>query len=284
MSALSEILIVTVAYNSTGVMGEMLASLPQGARVVIVDNASSDSEALAVLAARYGASILTNPENRGFGAACNAGAAYADSTYLFFLNPDAQLTDGCLDHLLTALQNHPEAAAASPRVLDGRGRPAFRRRSRLLPKSAHWSGPPPQADAEMPLLNGAAMFIPRAHFEAVSGFDEAIFLYHEDDDLSLRLARRFGPLRHVHSAVVRHAEGSSTARTPATASFKAWHMAQSAVYAMRKHDRPLARARVILGAAVQLLSPLTLLSARKRAKNIAFLKGALETTPQKPKA
>jgi hypothetical protein len=35
MSALSEILIVTVAYNSTGVMGEMLASLPQGARVVI---------------------------------------------------------------------------------------------------------------------------------------------------------------------------------------------------------------------------------------------------------
>lgn len=275
MSGLDEILIVTVAYNSTAVLGDMLASLPSGARVVIVDNASSDGETLARLADRYGARIVTNPENRGFGAACNTGAASDTGTYLFFLNPDAQLSDGCLDRLLAAMKSHPEAAAASPRVLDGRGRPAFRRRSRLLPKSEYWSGPPPVADAVVPLLNGAAMFIPRAHFNAVGGFDEAIFLYHEDDDLSLRLTRRFGPLRHVHKAVVSHAEGSSTARTPATAAFKAWHMAQSAIYAMRKHDRPLARTRVIASATLQLLSPLTLLSARKRAKNIAFFKGAV---------
>ncbi len=277
MPDLSDIQIVTVAYNSTGVIGEMLASLPAGVRIVIVDNASRDAEVLATLAARHGAHVITNATNRGFGAACNIGAAHGDAPYLFFLNPDAQVAPGCLEQLRADLAAHPEAAAASPRVLDGRGRPAFRRRSRLLPKSAHWSGPPPASDAEVPLLNGAAMFIPRAHFEAVGGFDEAIFLYHEDDDLSLRLAREFGPLRHVHGAMIHHAEGNSTARTPATAAFKARHMAFSAVYTMQKHHRPLPRTRIIAAALLQVLSPLTLLSARKRAKHIAFLKGALET-------
>lgn len=127
----------------------------------------------------------------------------------------------------------------------------------------------------MPLLNGAAMFVPRVHFDGIGGFDEAIFLYHEDDDLSLRLVQHYGPIRHVHGATVTHAEGNSTPRTPATAAFKAYHMAQSAIYTMRKHDRPMASLRVIAHAVLQLVSPLTLLSARKRAKSVSFLRGAL---------
>jgi len=215
--------------------------------------------------------------------ACNIGAAVGDSTYLLFLNPDAQLGTGALDQLRAALRDHPQASAASPRVLDGRGRPAFRRRSRLLPKSAHWSGPAPTVDTEMPLLNGAAMFVPRAYFDGIGGFDEAIFLYHEDDDLSVRLTRRYGPIRHVHSATVTHSEGNSTPRTPATAAFKARHMTQSAIYTMRKHDRPMARMRVIGHAILQLASPLTLLCARKRAKAVGFLKGALAAGNVEPK-
>lgn len=128
----------------------------------------------------------------------------------------------------------------------------------------------------MPLLNGAAMFIPRARFEAVGGFDPEIFLYHEDDDLSVRLAQSCGPILHVHDAIVTHAEGNSSPRTPKTAAFKAYHMAQSAVYAMRKHARPYAKTRVLGHALLQLISPLNLLSDRKRAKNIAFFKGALK--------
>lgn len=277
MSGLHDIQIVTVAYNSTAVIGDMLASVPPEVSVVIVDNASTDHAALAAIAARYGADVITNKTNRGFGAACNIGAATGSTPYLFFLNPDAALTTGCLDMLHAALVANPDAGGASPRVLDGKGRIAFRRRSRLLPKSAHWSGPPPTGDAVVPLLNGAAMFVPRASFDGIGGFDEAIFLYHEDDDLSLRLARKYGPLHHIHSAVVTHAEGSSTARTPATAAFKARHMAHSAIYAMRKHARPFPATRVLAQAALQMLSPVNLVSARKRAKATGFLKGAVQT-------
>ncbi|WP_298859437.1 hypothetical protein [uncultured Sulfitobacter sp.] len=96
-------------------------------------------------------------------------------------------SQGCLEKLHAHLHDHPEVAAASPRAIDGRHRPSFRRRSRLLHKSAHWSGTAPNADADVPLLNGPVIFVSRAHFEGIGGFDEAIFLYHEDDDLSMRL-------------------------------------------------------------------------------------------------
>jgi GT2 family glycosyltransferase len=138
------------------------------------------------------------------------------------------------------------------------------------------------SDADVPLLNGAAIFVRRDYFHDVGGFDEAIFLYHEDDDLSLRLRAAHGPLRHVHAASVTHAEGHSTVRSPATAAFKAYHMAQSAVYAMQKHGQQNAQLRIRLFALAQMLSPFTVLSRRKRAKNLGFLKGAFSPMTRKP--
>ncbi|APX13353.1 glycosyltransferase family 2 protein [Tateyamaria omphalii] len=275
MPSPSDIQIITVAYNSTGVIGDMLASVPADVHVVIVDNASSDAGALASLAETHGATVVTNPENRGFGAACNIGAAHCNRPWLLFLNPDARLEPGCLDTLCHAADAHPQASAFAPRVLDGKGRQAFRRRSRLLPKSSHWTGQAPQQDTNVPLLNGAAIFVKASHFSDIGGFDDQIFLYHEDDDLSLRLTAAHGPIRFVHDAVVTHAEGRSTARTPATAAFKARHMAQSAIYAMEKHGQTGARRRIIAHGLMQLISPITLISARKRAKAMGFVKGAL---------
>ncbi|WP_299139101.1 glycosyltransferase family 2 protein [uncultured Tateyamaria sp.] len=274
MPTLSDIQIVTVAYNSTGVIGDMLASVPNGVKIVIVDNASTDADTLRTLADRHEAQVVTNPVNRGFGAACNIGSAIGNSPYLLFLNPDAQLGDGCLQTLLAAAAALPEAAAFVPNVRDRRGRPAFRRRSNLLPRSSWWTGSPPDADTDVPLLNGSAVFVPRARFDAVGGFDTDIFLYHEDDDLSLRLAA-LGPLRFVHNAVVHHAEGHGNARTPASAVFKAWHMGRSRVYATAKHGRPAPFLSSLKAALAQLASPLAWTSKRKRAKQMSFLRGIL---------
>jgi len=161
MPRLSDIQILTVAYNSSGIIGEMLDSVADDVPIVIVDNASSDSDALAEIANAHGAQVITNTENRGFGAACNIGAAVGDTPYLLFLNPDATLEPSCLDNLLEAVDRYPDASAFTPNVHDGRRRPAFRRRSRLLPKSRQWKGKPPKEDTQVPLMNGAAMFMKR---------------------------------------------------------------------------------------------------------------------------
>ncbi|MGC1488978.1 MAG: glycosyltransferase family 2 protein [Albidovulum sp.] len=267
--------IITVCHNSMEVLPKMLASVPISVPVVIVDNASQDGAALAELAAGRGSHLIRNDENRGFGVACNQGAAAAKTEFLLFLNPDAELLPEALGELVAAMTRYPQASAMNPRIADGNGHPYFKHRSVIMPKSERMPRGWPDTDREVTVLSGAALFVRRAGFEAVGGFDENIFLYHEDDDLSRRLRAECGPIMFIRQAEVRHLEGHSSVRSPASAAFKARHMGRSRVYAMRKHGRPLPLVRSVISALLQLANPLLLLSARSRAKRWAFLRGVL---------
>lgn len=268
----AQVTIVTVTYNSDAVLGQMLDSVPPGVPVVIIDNASRDAGPVQALAERHGARVHVNAENEGFGRACNRGAALAETEFLLFLNPDAALHEGALDAFIEASAHHVSASAFNPRLLDRKGRQVFRRRSKLRPK-ARFDGPVPTQDAQIPSLLGSAIFLRKALFDAVGGFDPAIFLYHEDDDLALRL-QEYGPLMYCHAAIVTHLEGRGSARTPQSAAFKAFFMARSRVYAYSKHGYKRAQWTTLRIATLRLLSPEILFSRRKRAKNIGFFKGA----------
>ncbi|MFK7751064.1 MAG: glycosyltransferase family 2 protein [Sedimentitalea sp.] len=269
---ISQITVVTVAYNSMAVLPQMLASLPPGMPVVIVDNSPQADPALAALAHAQSAHLLRSDVNCGFGAGCNQGAAVAKTPFVMFLNPDATAEKGCFEALLKAVQTYPDAAAFNPRTLDGKGRVSLKRRSNLLPKQPRLSGPPPDSDTQVPVLSGAAIFIAKDVFDRVGGFDDNIFLYYEDDDLSLRLAK-VGALMHIPAAVVRHNDGHSTLRSPETAYFKAYHLARSRVFAQIKHKVARPKASVIARSLLQLVSPL-IFNRRKRAKYLGYLAGA----------
>ena len=268
---MTDVTIITVAYNSEGVLPAMLASVPDGTPVVIVDNASRDPQALDDFATRC--TIVRNDVNQGFGRACNLGAAKATTPWLLFLNPDAELDASALYAFLTSAQRFPQASAFNPRFLDRNGNQTFRRRSKLAPPEQRFDGPLPKDDVEIPTLLGSAIFVSKAHFDALGGFDERIFLYHEDDDLALRLSEH-GPLMLCHGAVVTHHEGRGSPRTPETAALKAFHMARSRVYAYTKHGHSGALRSTLVRGALGLLSPM-MLSARKRAKHWGFFKGAI---------
>lgn len=267
--------IVTVCYNSMAVLPAMLASVPDGVAVVLVDNASTDAAALAQLATDFGANLIRNTENHGFGVACNQGAATAQTEFILFLNPDAELQTGAVEALVAAMRQYPGASAMNPRITEADGSPYFKRRSVIMPRAEAMRRGWPAADCEVSVLSGAALLVRRSDFEAIGGFDPAIFLYHEDDDLSRRLRAERGPIMFIHASVVRHLSGHSSVRNPQSAAFKAWHMGRSRVYAMRKHRRPFAALTTLLAATLQILSPAMLLSARNRAKRWAFFRGVL---------
>lgn len=271
--ASQRVTVVTVTYNSLNVLPEMLASIPDGATMVIVDNASDDPDAVSDVGGRSGARVICNSQNLGFGAACNIGAAQAQTEFLLFLNPDAQLFDGALDALVTAADNFTAASAFNPAITDRRGRSYLKRGSVLLPASDRLPPGWPTCSRTVPVLSGAALFVRRAAFEAVNGFDPDLFMYHEDDDLSLRLKAACGPLYFVRDARVRHHGGSASPRTPETAAFKAFHMGRSRIHAARKHNVQGAQRKALFSALIQLATPFTLFSARKRAKQMAFLRG-----------
>lgn len=265
--------IISVCHNSLAVLPAMLASVPAGVPVILVDNASEDTESVRKLAETAGARVIHNAENRGFGVACNIGAAEAVTEFVLFLNPDATLETGCLQALEAAMDRFPKASALNPRIIEGDGRPYFKRRSVLLPRREHMPRGWPLSDREVTVLSGAALMVRRADFEAVGGFDPKIFLYHEDDDLSLRLRAERGPLMFIRAAAIRHAGGSSSPRSAEMAAFKAWHMGRSRIYAARKHGLRWGGFVAAIGGIAQMALPWNFLSRRQLHKRVGFIRG-----------
>ena len=98
-------------------------------------------------------------------------------------------------------------------------------------------------------------------------------MYHEDDDISIRLKDEIGSLMYVHNSVIKHIGGSSSSRDKSIAAIKGYHMGRSRVYSQKKHNHKAVTIKNLFLAMIQVFSPEMLFSERKRAKYISFLKG-----------
>lgn len=231
--------VILVTFDSSAVLSSALESIPDGHEVIVVDNASSDESAR--IAETHGARVIRLDRNLGFGTACNRGAEAATHDRLLFLNPDARPDAGALDVLGAAFDRYPEAAGFNPRLLEADGSQVFATRNILLPRPYLVRPGLPTADRPVIKLTGAALAVRRSAFEAVGGFDEKMFLYYEDDELSARLVKGGYVLYYVHDAVVRHSPGKSSPDTPELYAFRTYHAMRAKRYAMKKHGRPFFR-------------------------------------------
>ena len=219
--------IIVVAYNSA----EELAAWPlglsdEGVELIVVDNGSSDDSA--AVAAGLGATVFKIDENLGWSRACNLGAAKATGEVLLFVNPDAALTSVAV----TALAAKALAArrAVVPRFVnpDGSAQSFYfrlptplsglflyfntgRRLDRILgspvAKRARYHD---RAGPGVPVAHGggACTAIPRSLFAQMGGFDETMWLFFSDTDLSRRMAAAGAPIDVAWEVSVTHVGGS----------------------------------------------------------------------------
>jgi len=225
--------------------------------VVVVDNASTDGSARAVRDRHPEALVIANPDNAGFGRACNQGWRATRAPLVLFLNPDAEVGPGALATLAAVLESRPEVAAAGPRTrsADGAiqvstgpdlGWLAEARQRRLVRGVARRQAAAlAEAEArhavehEPDWVSGACLIARRSALEAVSGFDERFFLYEEDADLCRRLRAAGGRIVFTPRAEVRHRLGSSMARAPERARLE-YHRSHLVYYG--KHNGALSAA------------------------------------------
>lgn len=207
--------IIIVAYASGSILqacidGLLAQTLPDFS-VRIVDNGPDGDTAVDSLRGlddRF--EILKPGGNIGFAAGNNLGARGADSRWLVMLNPDAVPEPDWLETLVSAAEAHGAHMAGSlqlwrdrPGRLDGAG-------DAYHISGIAWRGLRGKAVAEAPPTGetfapcGAAALVDRAAFEAVGGFDERFFAYHEDVDLAFRLRLRGARALQVQEAVVSH--------------------------------------------------------------------------------
>ncbi len=178
------------------------------ARIVVVDNGSTDDSVPRLRAALPEATVVALTDNGGISRAYNAGARALDGDTYLFLNNDAFLhRPGTAQIMIDALRDR-RVGMVVPRVLNpdltlqasvvplNRPVAAFVRGSgmshlvpdRLQPRlGERWRHDRSRrvwgADMAAALIRGQAL-------DAVGGFDERIERYAEDQDICWRLARR----------------------------------------------------------------------------------------------
>jgi GT2 family glycosyltransferase len=105
-------------------------------RIIVVDNASSDStiEILRTYGPRI--TLVTNDRNVGFAVATNQGIELAIGQYLLLLNPDAVLQHQALAAMVELMEANPGWGVLGPQLLnrDGSIQPSCRE----FPRPAHF--------------------------------------------------------------------------------------------------------------------------------------------------
>lgn len=180
----------------------LLESL-RGLHVTVVDDASSDTSAVAQCAERFGADVVRLDENRGPGSARNVGARATRRRLLWFIDVDV-VFDNALD-VLARLQAHfedPLVAAVAPRIRGARG-------SSMRDRFEEQFSPLDMGDrSALVIPNAIVHFVPSAcllvrRSSFGDGFDESL-RYGEDVDLVWRLHDRGWLVRYVADVVVNH--------------------------------------------------------------------------------
>jgi GT2 family glycosyltransferase len=224
----SPISAIVVSYNSAAVLAGCLQALRERlepAELLVVDNASRDESP--AIARGLGARVISNRVNAGFGAGCNRGAHAAKNELLLFANPDVQVAAVDVAGLNERLNERPLGLLA-PRALladDGEQLESSLRRSLPWPCNVAREALGPVLPRELSRrllasvdapgkgswLSGAMLLCARAEFLDLGGFDERLFLYYEDQELSRRYRTNGLPLSVTDAITARHVRGGSSA-------------------------------------------------------------------------
>lgn len=231
----TDVLIVT--HNSARHLKNCIASIPSETNIYIWDNNSSDTSYLEEIK-RNRTKISYSNKNIGFGAAHNNLAKKANSKFIFILNPDTEIQHDTIENLERYANLENNNIAINPSIYDKDGRQFVKSKSHLLHKSVDispkWSA---QHNASLlPILSGSALFVLRKTFLQINGFDENIFMYFEDDDLSIRLSQSGTICLRIDDLHITHHAGQGSGSSLETAKIKNFHWARSRVYACRKHQ------------------------------------------------
>ena len=206
--------IIIVTYNKREDITRCLQSVRETAydafEVIVVDNASVDGSADAA-AAFSEVTVVRSSENTGFGGGCNLGASRARGEHLVFLNPDTKVDPGWLKALIKPLDARPLVGLVTSKILmlnDPRHINTCGNTVHLtgltLCRGLGAASEEFDRDEEVDAVSGAAFAIRRQLFQSLGGFDETMFLYMEDTDLSLRARLAGWESRFAADSIVYH--------------------------------------------------------------------------------
>jgi GT2 family glycosyltransferase len=201
--------------------------------VYVVDNASTDGTPEMVREEFPEVVLHALDWNSGFTVANNVALRESRAPFVLVLNPDTEVYEGALDHMLGVMRERPEIGMSSCRLakqdgtLDHASKRSF---PTPLGALAHFVGVGRRANAptwlaqyrapeldeydagEVDSVNGAFMLVRREALEQVGLFDERYWTYMEDLDWCFRFKRAGWKVWYDGAVTVMHVKGGTTVR------------------------------------------------------------------------
>lgn len=236
MSEAPVLSIVIPSWNTRELLHECLRTIDEAHKpateIIVIDNASADESADMVAADFPHVRLYRNQVNEGFAKGCNQGIAKATGEFVLIHNADTEVAPDSISLMLEALEGAPTYGASAPQLVnrDGStqggcmafpglwtplmfGTPI----ERLWPNSFEMKryflrGFDHAHDCDVDQPPAACILVRHSVLREIGVFDEQFWLFFNDVDLSLRLAKAGYKTRFVAAAKVLHHVGASTSQ------------------------------------------------------------------------
>lgn len=215
-----ELSVIIVGYKNEKITLDCIESIysnndiGEKLEVILVDN-SPEHNVYGVVSEKYSDVICVKNFNNGFGGGNNVGARLARGKYLLFLNPDTIVIEPIFKYALQQFHKYPKIGMFGVKLVS----PNFKNNlSFYLINSGGliWSVVTKiinfldlYIDGYM-YVAGADMFVRKDDFFNCGQFDEKIFMYYEEPDLTLRLHKIGKKTAYFKDRKIIHLEGGTS--------------------------------------------------------------------------
>lgn len=219
---LPNVSIIILTYNGAAYILPLLKSLSEQAyppgliEILIIDNASTDHTVKLIKENYKTVKIVTLEKNLGFAAGNNQGCLHARHDLMVFLNQDTVCHPDFLKVLVGKMQEDKSLSACNPNIIPAAPPGSFAADWQAPIRALHLVDLSPYGYGlnrivsgtdffQTKLLSGCAFIIHRATVDDLGYlFDERLWMYAEDSDLSLRIHRSGMKIGAVRDAVIYH--------------------------------------------------------------------------------
>jgi N-acetylglucosaminyl-diphospho-decaprenol L-rhamnosyltransferase len=226
----SRVTIIVVTFNSEKVIIKSLSRLDSAKhQIIVVDNGSSDYCCRLIKEHFPDIKLLELGRNIGYGRANNVALRIVETEFAIILNPDALIDSGNIELLLKTMDRDSKIAISAPLLLDGDGSSSSldvskKKAEKILRNNLI-------AEKEelyvVKYLIGAVLCLRMSVFRQIGFFNEKIFLYYEDDEITWRAIKYGYNAVILKNAVAFHLGSGSSGSSLRFLYKRFWHRAFS---------------------------------------------------------
>lgn len=211
---MKKISLIIVTYNSSNLIEDCLDSvfkfndIGDGLEVIIVDNASKDQEQLfQLISDKYGNKVLLidGKCNGGYGKGNNIGVSHSTGDILIVMNPDIRLTMPTFKTIIDVFSDE-NVGMIGVNFIDG-SNPFYYKPEYLYvfnELTLKYSIKRRKFNPQKMYMSGSLLGFTRRAYIECGGFDENIFLYLEEPDITNRIQKHGHDVKWCSDIYVHH--------------------------------------------------------------------------------